>query len=264
MKDIEVNPLNKGQRRLLQLGVALILAVFLIGYFFFVNKKEPEPTLKNPTVYLQDSMLYVFDDTYSLAQYPDRISLHYPYLLVIKPTENTTHIYNLEQKKKEKEVQEILLDYANNTQLYNKGKATYLNNQDLGILCEKGFIKSTEEVLCLAKSNTNAVNNKVVSINTTSKKSKDLYSSKGIISDIKVINGKTYMGEIDTFNHKNHILVDGKSIGVPNIINLIYEMNGKPYFAAFKSELNQNTETYYLIGENDVIKQEGDKLYFYK
>lgn len=264
MKDIEVNPLNKGQRRLLQLGVALILAVFLIGYFFFVNKKEPEPTLKNPTVYLQDSMLYVFDDTYSLAQYPDRISLHYPYLLVIKPTQNITHIYNLEQEKKEKDVQEILLDYTYNTQLYAKGKTTYLNDQDLGILCEKGFIKSPEEILCLTKSNVNAVQNKVVSINTTTKKVKDLYSSKGIISDAKVIDGKTYLGEIDTFNHKNHILVDGKSTGVPNIISLIYEMNGKPYFAAFKSELNQNTESYYVISKNEAIKQEESKIYLYR
>lgn len=264
MKDIEVNPLNKGQRRLLQLGVALILALFLIGYFFIVNKKEPEPTLKNPTVYLQDSMLYAFDDTYSLVQYPDRISLHYPYLLVIKPTENTTHIYDLERKKKEKEVQEILLDYTNNTQLYTKGKTTFLNEQDLGILCEKGFIKSPEEVLCLTKSNVNAVQNKVVSINTTTKKSKDLYASKGIISDVKVISGKTYLGEIDTFNHKNHILVDDKSMGVPNIVSLIYEMNEKPYFAAFKSELNRNTENYYLINENEVLKQEGDKIYLYK
>src|SRR3989344_636065 len=254
MKDIEVNPLNKSQRRLLQLGVVLILSLFLIGYFFFVNKRDPEPTLKNPTVYLQDSMLYAFDDTYSLAQYPDRISLHYPYLLVIKPALNTTHIYNLEQKKKEKEVSEILLDYINNNQLYNKGKTTYLNDLDLGILCEKGFIKSQEEVLCLTKSNVNAVQNKVVSINTATKKSKDLYASKGIISDIKVVNGKTYLGEIDTFNHKNHILIDGKSIGVPNIISIIYEMNEKPYFAAFKSELNQNTENYYLIEDNQVTK----------
>lgn len=264
MKDIEVNPLNKNQRRLLQLGVALILSLFLIGYFFFVNKKETEPTLKNPTVYLQDSILFAFDDTYSLAQYPDRVSLHYPYLLVIKPTQNITYIYNLEQKKKEKEVSEILLDYTNNTQLYSKGKTTYLNDQDLGILCEKGFIKSPEEVLCLAKSNVNAVQNKVVSINTTNKKSKDLYTSKGILSDIKVINGKTYMGEIDTFNHKNHILVDGKTIGVPNIVSLIYEMNEKPYFTAFKSELNQNTESYYLIEESMVVKQESGKIYLYK
>lgn len=105
-----------------------------------MNRKEPTPTLKNTTVYIHDSNLQVFDDSYSLAQFPDRISLHYPYLLVIKPTIQTTYIYNLEHKKKEKEVKEVLLDYSNESQLYTKGKTTFLDEQDLNVLCDKGFI----------------------------------------------------------------------------------------------------------------------------
>lgn len=261
---MELNHLSKNQRKLLQLGVVLLLAVFLIGYFFFLNKKEPEKNIKNTSVYLKNQKLYVFDNTYSLEDYSDRVSMHYPYFLVIKPGIGTTYIYNLEQKKKEKEVKEVLLDYSSDNQLIIDGKTTRLNDQDLGILCEQGFIKSEEEILCITKKDVNAVQNKLVSINPKTKKSKDIYTSNGILSDVSVINGKTYLGEIDTHNNKNHILVDKNPIGVPNIINLIYEMNGRPYFAAFKSELNQNTESYYLINGNEVLKQEADRIYLLK
>lgn len=256
--------LNSNQRRILQIGIGLILAVFLIGYFFITQKKEEKPALKNSTVYIQDSKLHAFDDTYSLEQYPDRVAMHYPYLLMIKPTQQITYIYNLEQKKKEKEVKEILLDYVTDKQLFTKGKTTFLNDEDLGVLCEKGFIKSSNEVLCLSKVNLNSVENKLISIDVVTKKKKDIYVSKNLISDLSVINGKTYLGEIDTYNHKNYILVDGEKIGIPNIVSLIYEMNGKPYFSAFKSELNQNTESYYLIEDKQVTKQESVKIYLYK
>lgn len=256
--------LNSNQRRLLQIGIGLILVVFLIGYFFITHKLEEKVGLKNSTVYIQDSKLYAFDDIYSLEHYPDRIAMHYPYLLVVKPTEQITYIYNLEQKKKVKEVKEILLDYSDNKQLFTKGKTTFLNDEDLGVLCEKGFIKTTNEVLCLSKVNLNSVENKLISIDLATKKKKDIYISKNLISDLSVINGKTYLGEIDMYNHKNYIWIDGEKIGIPNIVSLIYEMNGKPYFAAFKSELNKNTETYYLIEEDRVIKQEQDKIYLYK
>jgi len=49
-----------------------------------------------------------------------------------------------------------------------------------------------------------------------------------------------------------------------DIVSIIYEMNGQPYFAAFKSELNQNTESYYLIEGDKVTKREGDKIYLHK
>ncbi|QQG40573.1 MAG: hypothetical protein HYV37_03320 [Candidatus Levyibacteriota bacterium] len=257
------NTLTKKQRRVFQLGVFILLVLFMIGFFFFNQKKEEQPTLKNTTVYLQDDKLKVFDDAYSF-EYPDRMSLHYPYFLVIKPGIQTTYIYNLEQKKKEKEVKEVLLDYSTIGQLYTKGKTTFLNNQDLGVLCEKGFIKSTDDVLCLTKYDVNAVQNMLITINLKTLKNRDLYVSRGILSDVKVINDKIYLGEIDTHTHKNHILVDKEPIGVPNIISTIYEMNGKPYFASFKSELNNNTESYYLIENDKVTKQKGNRIYLFK
>lgn len=256
--------ITKKQRRLLQIAVAVIVLVFIAGFFFFTQKKEYIPTLKNNTVYIQNSKLQVFDDNYDISQYPDRISLHYPYLLVIKPTIQTTYIYNLEQKSKEKEVKEVLLDYSNGNQLYNKGKTTFFNDRNLGSLCDKGFIKNPEEILCLVKFNVNAMNNMLITINPNTLKSRDLYISQNLLTDLKVINNKIYLGEIDTYNHKNRILVDKEPIGVPNIISAIYEMNGQPYFAAFRSELNGSTESYYLIEGDKVTRQEEDKVYLLK
>lgn len=256
--------LTKKQRRILQISVGVIALIFISGFLFFTRKEEPTLSLKNNTVYIQNSNLQVFDDKYDISQYPDRISLHYPYLLVIKPTAQTTYVYNLEQKKKEKEINEVLLDYSNGNQLYTKGKSTLFNGRDLGVLCDKGFIKSTEEILCLKKYDVNATDHELISINSETLKSRNLYTARDILSDIKVINNKIYLGEIDTYNNKNHILVDKEPIAVPNIISVIYEMNGQPYFAAFKSALNGNTESYYSIEGDTVTKQEGDRIYLYK
>lgn len=259
----EESKLTTKQRRLLQFGVVVLVALFILSFFFFRPNNEIISQLKNTTVYLQNSNLQVFDDSYSL-EYPDRFSLHYPHLLIVKPYEQTTYIYNLEQKKKEIEVKETLLDYSNNNQLYTKGKTTFLNNQDLGVLCEKGFIKSEDEVLCLVKYDRYSVNNMLVTINLKTLKNHDLYISKGILSDVKVIGNKIYLGEIDTYTNKSRILVDEEPIAVPNIISAIYEMNGQPYFASFKSEFNGNTESYYSIDDEKVTKQEGDRVYLYK
>lgn len=256
--------LTKKHRRLLQIAVGVIALIFIAGFFFFSRREEPISTLKNNTVYVQNSTLQVFDDSYDISQYPDRISLHYPYLLVIKPTAQTTHVYNLEQKKKEKDVNEVLVDYSNGNQLYTKGKTTFFNDRDLGVLCDKGFIKSAEEILCLKKYDVNATDHELISINSQTLKSRNIYTARDILSDVKVINDKIYLGEIDTYNNKNHILVDKKEIGIPNIVSMIYEMNGQPYFAAFKSELNENSESFYRIDEDKAIKQEGDRIYLSK
>jgi len=70
MKNIELNQLTTNQRRVLQLGVAIVLVVFLAGFFLLRKSPTPVPEQKNETVYIQDSTLYVFDDTISIAEYP--------------------------------------------------------------------------------------------------------------------------------------------------------------------------------------------------
>lgn len=262
MKDVELNPLNANLRKLLQYGVALILALFLIIYFVFLNSKQNK--VKNNTVYLQNGKLQVFDDSIIFNQFPDKLAFHYPYLVVIKPTQKTSTIYNLENKRQEKEVKEIVLDYYKDNLLFNRGATTFYNKQDLGILCEKGFIKSQSEILCVTKQYTNYVENKLISINIKTKEQKNVYSSNNLITDVSVIGNDVYVGEAEFQTHKNYIYINKEKIETPDIVSLIYQMNGKPYFASFKSALNNQKESYYLIENNKTLKQEEGKIILFR
>jgi len=263
MADIELNPFNLKQRKLLQIGVVLILALFLIGYFLLA-KKTPESKLKNNTVYLENSALQVFDDTYSLSQYPDKVLMHYPYLLIIKPSQPISYIYNLQTKTKEKDLKQSLLDYDGKNILHNNGKNTFINQEDLGLLCDLGFIKSASEVLCVTKVDPNFAENKLVSIDVAFKKQKDVYTSKNLITAISVINNITYLGINDLYTHKNYILIDKTQIEFPDVASLIYEMNSKPYVASLKSAFNNNTESYYVIDGEKSGKQNDNKIMLYR
>lgn len=79
----------------------------------------------------------------------------------------------------------------------------------------------------ISKVNLNNIENKLISIDVKTRKTKDIYTSKNLITDVSVINGKTY-------------------------------------FASFKNELNKNMESYCLIDGRKVIEQEISKIYLYK
>lgn len=256
MKDITLNPLDKNQRKLLQWGVVLMLAVFLIAFFFITSKKDT-------TVYLENQNLHIFADSMPFG-YPDRLSMHYPYFLVVKPEKQITEIYNLEQKKKEKDVKEVALDYQNSMLLYVKDATTFIDKQDLSVLCEKGVIKSAQEVLCVTKVNPNSIQNKLISIDLKTKEQKDLYISQNIITDLNLIQNSYYLGEVSVYDHKNFLVIDGKQTEVPNIVSIIYEVQGKPYFASFKSALNMQKEGFYEINGNQVVEQMDNKVILYK
>ena len=262
MTHIRLNPLTPNQRKLLQFGVILALTVFLA--IFFISIKNQDVAIKNNTVYLQDGKLYLFDEVIPLNQYPDRIVFHNPYFVVVKPEQQKSSIYNLNTKRKESEVNQIILDYFERNSLSNTGKVSYFNGQDLGILCEKGFIKNSNEVLCITKINKDNVENKLISIDVNTKKSKEIYSSKNLLTDVSVINDVLYLGEIDTYTNKSYVLVNGGRILTTNIISLIYEMDGKPYFASYKSALNGQKESYYFIDQGKIIKQDADRVIFYR
>lgn len=263
MTDIKLNPLSTNQRRLLQIGAALLLVVFLL-LFLVLSKKQSQNTLKNATVYLKEAKLYVFDETIPVNQYPDRIAFHYPYLVIVKPEQQKSFIYNLETKKKEKELGQLLLDYSKEDILFNQGNSTYFDKQDLGVLCEKGFIKSTSEILCITKVSKDNIENKLISIDINTKKQKELYVSKNLLTDVSVIDSSTYLGEIDLYTHKSYVLINNQRIEVPDVVSLIYQMNGKAFFAAYKSAFNNNIECYYLIDQGKVVKQESGNTVFFR
>ncbi len=260
MKKIELNPLNQNQRRMLQLGVVVLLGIFLAGYFLLRKSPTPEEQLKNNTVYIEDSVLHVFDDTISIAEYPSRVTVHYPYLLVILPKKQTTKVYNLETKSKEKTFGEALLDYSNDKVLKNIGKTTFFDEQDLEVLCDKGFIKSDIEILCLTKVTANTVENKLISISVPDKKQKEIYVSKDIITDFSVVNDKIYIGEINLHNKQNYLIVDGEKTEVSSVVSLIYEMGGEPYFATLKGALSEK-EIFYKIENNKAVDLNSSRIY---
>lgn len=262
MVNIRLNPLKPNQRRLLQLGVMLTLFVFLV--VFFVSRKNQSVTIKNNTVYLQDGKLYLFDEVIPLNQYPDRIVFHYPYLVVVKPEQQKSLVYNLNTKLKQSEVSQIVLDYFDGKSLSNSGNATYFVGQDLGVLCEKGFIKNLNEILCITKINKNNVENKLVSIDIKTKRSQDVYTSNNLLTDVSVINDALYLGEIDLYTNKSYVLVNGERILATDIVSLIYEMGGKAYFAAYKSAFNGQSEASYLVDKDKIVKQDNNKIFLYR
>jgi len=263
MTTIQLNPLNPNHRRILQFLVGIMLIVFLT-IFFVILQKNKSVHIKNNTVYLQDGKLYVFDETIPLNQYPDRIVFHYPYLVVVKPEQQKSLVYNLNTKRKETEVSQIILDYFHRKSLSNNGNITYFDGQDLGVLCEKGFIKNDNEILCITKINKNNVENKLISIDIKTKKSQDVYVSKNLLTDMSIVNDVLYLGEIDLYTNKSYLLIKGERVLATDIVSLIYEIDGKAYFASYKGAFNGQSEASYLIDRDKIIKQDTNKIFLYR
>ncbi|MEN9328812.1 MAG: hypothetical protein RI947_1620, partial [Candidatus Parcubacteria bacterium] len=49
-----------------------------------------------------------------------------------------------------------------------------------------------------------------------------------------------------------------------DIVSVIYPLSGKPYFASFKSALNNQKGNYYIIKVGSADKIQNDKINFYK
>lgn len=250
MKDTQLNPLSENQRKLLRYGVVLMLVIFLAGWFYFTSG------VKNTSVYLKDSTLQVFDDSVPFT-YPDNLELHEDYLLIVQPEKQKTHIVNLKTRKTEKIVDKALLDYADGKMLYNKGAETYVDEKALGVLCEQGVIRFEADVLCVS-------GNSILSINSATNKQRILYTSDKLITEISLLNNDIYLGAINPESKQSYIVREGIEIPVPNVVNIIYGINGIPYFASLKGALNPETVSSYQIEENHAVLQNKDKVVFYK
>ncbi len=259
MKDIALNSFNSNQRKMLQIGVAILLAVFLIVYFFF----QLNGAAKNNEVILEDSKLQVFDDTYTFNGYPDKILIHYPYFLLVQAEKPLTIVYNLETKEKEKDAKDVLLDYYKGNIVYNK-KDSYFNDKNLGEFCDSAFIKSTEEVLCITKRSRDSVDNMIISINPEKPNLwKRVYQSDNILTAVSVIDNNLYVGEINFKTKQNYISINGKTLPVESTVNVIYEMEGKPYFVSFKNVYNDKAR-HYIINGKSITQETESKIYFYR
>jgi len=262
MAELSLNPLSGKQRKILQIGVVALLAVFLVIYFLF-PKQKPTQTARNNSVYIENSTIHVFDESYSLENYSDKVLPHYPYLAILEPSKNQSVIYNLETKAKLTD-KRYVIDYDGTNFLYNDGKSTWFNQTNLNLLCDIGFIKSKDEVLCVTRINSNDSNNKLLTINPETKVKKDLYIPKNLITAVSVVNGEIYVGSINQFDNKSSLRVGDKDIEFPNVISFIYQMSGKAYVASLKSTFNNMTENSYLISGEEIAKNVEQKIYLLK
>ncbi len=264
MKNQQSKHLGQNQRKTLRIGLIILLLIFLVIYFLVLPKKSQNISIGNNTVILQGTKLQVFNDTYAFNGFPDRIFIHYPYFIFVQSAKPATIIYNLETKKKEQEIKEVLLDYYKGDMIYNK-RTSFLNNIDLDKYCDSAFIKSSNEVLCITRTSPDSINNSLISIPPSRPNLwKDVYQSQNLLTTVSVINNDLYIGEIAFKTKQNYITINKKSIPVGNIINMIYQMNGKPYSASFKSSLNNQKDSYYLIQDGHFIQQDKELIYFLK
>lgn len=231
--------------------VAICLIVFLLFYGIFMyfkyfkhNNKQKNSADNNSIIFTQPN-LQIFSYNEKLNLYPDRVLMHYPYFIVVKPDEWKSTIYNIETKKKEKTMPEIILDYYKGNTVFNKqGYDTYYNDKDLGLLCDQAFIKSEKEILCIIRPDKNQIANKLISINTKTFEQKDLYKSLDVLTALYFEKNTLYIGEYDFKTNKAYLTVNDKTIPAIDLINVIYPMKNSIYLASFKSKRNHLVESY--------------------
>lgn len=261
MNKIDFEDLNLRTRRILQFGVVIVLAVFL-GLYLYLSNKPNDLIAEEKTIYLENSKLHVFNDIYSFDGYPDKLLFHYPYFIHVKGNQSKSIVYNLETKNKEKELDEIILDYFDGNIIYNK-KETFYNNKSLGKICESAFIKSDSEVLCITKQSKDAIDNMLITIDSNNPTLwKQVYKSENILTTVAVVNENLYIGEINYRTKENFLTINETAISVQTPVNLIYQMNKEPFYVSFRNELNEN-ESYYLIDTGKVTIQR-NVIYFLK
>lgn len=242
--------LTRGQRQNLQIAVIVGLLLFLLGYFFFLfgrNINHPaETTQSTDQVVFQEPQLTIFQYK-EIVTYPDTIRMHYPYLLVVRQNGGLTQLYDLQTKKKDKKVNEVLLDYLEGVTVYNKQGKTYVDNTNLNVLCDLAFLKTKQDVLCVTRPDSTKPNTILILINTKTLAQNTLYTSQRLITAIYYENDTIYLGEYDPASQKAFISINENNISAPDWINLIYSMNDQIYLASFGSVRNKNTESYYIF-----------------
>jgi hypothetical protein len=260
MNKIDFENLNLRARRILQFGVIIVLAIFL-GLYLYLSNKPNDLIAEEKTIYLENSKLHVFNDVYSFDGYPDKLLFHYPYFILIKGNQSKSIIYNIETKNKEKELDEIVLDYLDGNIIYNK-KETFYNDKGLGKICESAFIKSDIEILCITKQNKDAIDNMLVSIDPNNPTLwKLVYKSENILTTVAIINDNLYIGELNYKDKRSFITTPNNTVAVDAPVTLIYKLNNEPYYVSLKGELNPLGESHYLIGKDSIIMQQ-TPIYF--
>jgi hypothetical protein len=268
-----MNDLTTETRNKLKIGVLLVVIAFfiiygIVMYFKYVPTKAQEEPAENNTIVFSQPTLTFFSLHEQLSIYPDRITIHDPYLIVVRPNEWKSEIYNMQTKRKEKEVNEVILDYFEGNFVYNKqGVETYYNKKNLNILCDQAFIKSPNEIFCVTRPDKDQQTNELVVINTQTLVQNPVYKSSNVITAI-YYDKDIFIAEYDFATQKASLMVNTLSTPIDDLINVIYPMKNKMYAASFKSLRNSKIESYYEIPTSDknisAKLAERRKIIFYK
>lgn len=247
--------------------IAFLLVYGIYLYFkYFNHENNPKEVKEYNSIIFKQPNLQIFSYKETLKMYPDRVLMHYPYFLVVKPDEFKTTIYNIDTKKKEKIVPEIVLDYFNGNTVYNKqGINTYYNDKKLGLLCDQAFIKSETDILCITRPDKNQIYNKLISINPKNLDQKVIYKSQNVLTAMYFEKENLYIGEYNFETNKSFLTVNNKSIPASDLINVIYPMNYSIYLASFKSQRNNLRGSYSILDSKKLLieKVKGYGIAFY-
>lgn len=251
----ELSPEKRQQLKIIVILVAIVFCVIYGTVMFLKYTQEPtagKQTKENGQVVFEQPKLKFFNYTQQLSAFPDRITIHHPYLIIVRPNELKSEIYNIDTKRKEKEIKEVILDYFNGDMVYNKqGYRTYFNDKDLGLLCDQAFIQSKTAVLCIIRPDQNKQDNKFISINPETFEQKDIYQSQNVLTAVYFDKDTLYIGEYDFVKNKSFVTANGKTALVGDLVNIIYPMEDKMYAASFKSLRNKQIESYYEIEQSN-------------
>jgi hypothetical protein len=269
-----MNDLTNEKRYKLKMGVILLVLIFLVVYgtlmfLKYTQSHQDKTQVKaNGQVIFEQPKLKFFNYKVQLNTYPDRIAIHYPYLVVVRPDEFRSEIYNMETKRKEKDIHEVNLDYFNGIIVYNKqGYQTYFNDKNLGLLCDQAFLKSKTEIFCITRPDQNKQENKLIAINPQTLEKKDVYTSQNVLTAVAYYKGTLYIGEYNFEKNKAYIAVNGTTVPIGDLVNVIYPMDNNIYAASFKSMRNKQVERYYeIINQNGKLlakPQDTKKIVFY-
>ena len=259
LSDNTNQPLNEQQVLYIRVTIFLMVGIVL-GVWAYVGlnrstkivtqKTEKVVSEKSGSIVYRKDQLSVFSQVMKINSYPDAIYSHDNIVLVVKPYDAKTHIFDTSTKQKVRTMDGIVLDYVADNVLFQKGASTLFNATDLGVSCEKGFIVSANEVLCIVKVDPNGIANKLVSINPVNRKTSDVYSSARVLSAAAVIKGDTYIGEFDFSTGKAYLTINDVTIDSPDTVNIIYQMGDSVYVGSIPGKFNNDTPSYAKIEDN--------------
>jgi hypothetical protein len=254
----------KKQKKIALIVIGVFLLLLTLQVFFITHKNAgkilQKPTKNTPStesrVIFEQPKLNIFGELSYINQFPDRLHVHYPYLLVVTPGDinHTTTIYSFKTNTKIAQFDKIGLDYFDGNFLYSQKKYSFFNKVNLGLQCDQGFIKSKTEIYCITAKQDDPLDNKLISINPQNLVKHEIYSSSNLLETASSINGELYISELNINTHQAYLTVGKTTVEIPTQGDIIYPMGKKVYYATFKvNERKQDAEYYEINTSNNGV-----------